>query len=252
MHKLLTCLVLVFSAFVLNAAICDHNAGMADSYVLALSSHPGFCQTYGYEAGKRECQHISDQSYEFNHLTLHGLWPNESACGISYGYCNVKQEINFCDYEPLELSDTVSVNLKQEMPSYRVGTCLERHEWYKHGTCQVLSPNDYYALATRLAKEADESGLGQFIAEHKGQLLKLSALRNKISTIFGTQNTNKVYFGCSNGVLVDINFSLPPLIPYNEDLLSLITKAPDYPLADKCPASVRISAFTSLNNAIGY
>src|SRR5690606_22555066 len=32
---------------------CD-NAGLADSYVLAVSSQPGFCETYGFEAGKPE------------------------------------------------------------------------------------------------------------------------------------------------------------------------------------------------------
>src|SRR5690606_35070211 len=68
-----------------NTGNCDSRAGMADSYVLALSSQSGFCETYGYEAGKPECRKLSVESYQANHLTLHGLWPNQESCGLHYG-----------------------------------------------------------------------------------------------------------------------------------------------------------------------
>lgn len=242
-------LVLFLCSFYLHASSCTSNAGMADSYVLALSEQPGFCETYGYDAGKPECQHISANSYESSHFTLHGLWPNQEACGQSYGFCTVKPRNKHCDYPPVSLSEAVSTDLKQIMPSYRIGSCLERHEWNKHGSCQILSSTDYFALALRLATEADNSIFGHFLSEHHGLKVKLSALHEQIAQAFGVENVHKVYLGCTDGILVDIYFSLPALIPFSEGLDSLIAKAPDYALNDRCPATVLISNFTGDNTS---
>ncbi|BCA97011.1 hypothetical protein TUM19329_33720 [Legionella antarctica] len=141
---------------------CTSDVGMADSYVLALSSQSGFCQTYGYEAGKPECMNLARDSYQASHLTLHGLWPNQDACGQRYGFCGVNPRSNHCAYFPLDLNSSVAEKLKKIMPSYHYGSCLERHEWNKHGTCQILTANDYFTLAMRLATEADQTALGQY------------------------------------------------------------------------------------------
>ena len=55
-----------------NNFLCDVHAGMSDSNVLALSSQPGFCQTYGYEAGKRvpESEHEDDEGHDAICLVL--------------------------------------------------------------------------------------------------------------------------------------------------------------------------------------
>lgn len=92
---------------------CDVSAGKSDSNVLALSSQPGFCQTYGYEVGKPECNHLSKNSYQATHFTLHGLWPTQSSCGQAYGFCGVKQRLDHCDYEPVELSPGIAEHLKK-------------------------------------------------------------------------------------------------------------------------------------------
>lgn len=226
-----------------NSSTCDNNPGMADSYVLALSSQPGFCQTYGYEAGKPECLKLSKNSYQASHLTLHGLWPNQDSCGQHYGFCGVSPRSNHCDYSPLTFSTDVGTNLKKFMPSYNYGSCLERHEWNKHGSCQVLSNNDYFSLAMRLTKEMDDTGFGAFLTAHKGDTVKLGSLRDLISKDLGTKNAGKVYLGCKNGLLVDVFIVLPALIPFNESLVSLVNKAPDYKHRDSCPSNVTISNF---------
>ncbi|CEG58908.1 ribonuclease T2 family protein [Legionella fallonii] len=223
---------------------CSADAGRADSYVLALSSQPGFCQTYGYEAGKPECSKLSPNSYQATHLTLHGLWPNQDACGQRYGFCGVNPRANHCDYSPLNLSPAVAEQLKQLMPSYHYGSCLERHEWNKHGSCQILMPDDYFTLAMRLTTEADQSVFGQYLTHHKGEVVKLATLRELIATSFGKNNEDKLYLGCKNGVLVDIFIQLPPLIPFNESLNVLINKAPAYPEHDSCSSNVILSNFS--------
>lgn len=243
--KLITCLLISFS-ITLHASIpdsCDMSKGKADTHILALSSQPGFCQTYGYEAGKPECLNLSKQSYAANHLTLHGLWPNQDNCGIHYGYCDVEPKPNHCDYSPLKLSPKVSEELKKLMPSYQYGSCLERHEWTKHGSCQALSDNDYFALALRLTNEVNNTSFGHFITKNYGQTLSLQDIRKQLEESFGLENGAKIYLGCRNGILVDIYVLLPALIPMEEPLESLLAKVPNQQHKDNCPKHVKISDF---------
>jgi ribonuclease T2 len=226
---------------------CDASAGMFDSNVLALSSQPGFCQTYGYEAGKPECVHLSKNSYQAKHLTLHGLWPNQNACGQRYGFCGVQQQNHHCSYSPVDLSSNVSENLKKIMPGYKYGSCLERHEWNKHGSCQILSADDYFALAMRLALEADQSVFGQYITQNQGKTVRLSMLREMIAQAFGKKNSGRIYLGCKNGVLVDIYIQLPASISLDESLESLIDRASNYQYRDSCSSNVKISDFNKEN-----
>jgi ribonuclease T2 len=247
MIKFTAFLLFIFSVYVnaseLNNDFCDNHAGMSDSYVLALSLQPGFCQTYGYEVGKPECTHLPQNSYQAKHVTLHGLWPNQYSCGQSYGYCGVEQKTNHCAYPALDLSPQVSEHLKKVMPSYTYGGCLERHEWNKHGSCQILSPDEYFALATRLTASVDNSALGEYLTQHNGQKVKLTALRDRVAKSFGKMNSGKVYLGCKNGILVDIYIQLPALIPFDESLESLIDDAPNAQTHDACPATVTLSNF---------
>lgn len=223
--------------------LCDTQKGKADTNILALSSQPGFCENYGYEAGKPECLHLSKNAYEANHLTLHGLWPNQDSCGQHYGYCEVKPKPNHCDYSPLHLSTEVSATLSKLMPSYHYGSCLERHEWSKHGSCQFLSDNDYFALATRLATEVNNSSFGHYLTNNQGKTLPLSAVRKQIKEAFGEKNHTKIYLHCKNGLLVDVFITLPALIPMSEPLESLVNQAPNYYHNDACPAHIKLSDF---------
>lgn len=224
---------------------CEQRPGLADSNVLALSWQPAFCQAYGYSAGKPECKKLMPDSYQATHLVLHGLWPNQDRCGQQYGFCNVEPRSQDCDYSPLKLSTSVAANLKQLMPSYAYGSCLERHEWYKHGSCQVLSANDYFTLAMRLNREADKTALGQFLHEHVGETVKRAQLREIVRESFGKDASRKVYLGCKKGMLVHIYIQLPALIPQAESLQSLVKKAPDLERYDSCPGNITISDFNS-------
>ncbi|CAM4379995.1 MAG: Ribonuclease I [Legionella sp.] len=236
---------LFFVSLSVNASgSCDMNAGLSDSNVLALSSQPGFCQTYGYEAGKPECSHLSKNSYQARHLTLHGLWPNQNACGQSYGFCGVSQRNNHCDYSPLDLSTEVAESLQTMMPGYKYGSCLERHEWNKHGSCQALSADHYFTLAMRLAIEMDQSAFGSYVTENSGKTVSRESLRKMLDETLGNKNAGKVYLGCKRGILVDIYIELPALVPVDEPLESLVDKAPNYHYHDSCPANVKISDFT--------
>lgn len=222
---------------------CDVTAGKADSYVLALSWQPAFCETHGNEAGKPECLNLSESSYGSQHPTLHGLWPNQNACGTHYGFCGVSPKKSHCAYPALELSDTVSKRLKKRMPSYAYGSCLERHEWNKHGSCQLLNKDDYFSMALRLTKEADHSSLGLFLREHLGQKISQEDLRESLRNAFGQTAAEKVFLGCRNGMLVDIYIQLPALMSEDDSLRDLIEKAPSVKNKNGCPKQFKISNF---------
>ncbi|MGQ3891601.1 ribonuclease T2 family protein [Legionella sp. CNM-4043-24] len=224
---------------------CQLSPGLADSYVLALSWQPGFCQTYGYDAGKPECLHLSAQSWQARHLVLHGLWPNQDSCGEHYGFCGVQSARSHCDYAPVNLSDKVAEQLRVLMPSYSYGSCLERHEWNKHGSCQIRSPDEYFALATRLTREADQTELAAYLRDHAGRQVTRSILRDKITQSFGADATRKVYLGCKNGLLVDVFVQLPALIPAESSLTELVNKAPEFTRYEGCPESIAISNFNN-------
>lgn len=225
--------------------ICDESPGLADSNVLALSWQPGFCETYGYEAGKPECTQLKAQSYQANHLVLHGLWPNQDVCGQHYGFCGVQPQPHHCDYSPVNLNSSVAMELRQLMPSYTYGSCLERHEWNKHGSCQALSANDYFTLAIRLTKEMDKTALGDFLRQHQGETITRGELRDEIAHSFGKEANTKVYLGCKNGILVDVYIQLPALIPQTSSLQALIKEAPSFARYDACPVKITISDFNS-------
>ncbi|ETO92236.1 ribonuclease T2 family protein [Legionella oakridgensis] len=222
---------------------CDNSPGMADSHVLALNWLPGFCETYGYEAGKPECIKLPADAYQAQHMVLHGLWPNNAACGSNYGYCGVEGPKAHCDYPPVILSKPVADDLSQFMPSYAYGSCLERHEWNKHGSCQVLSADQYFSLAMRLTNETNKTAIGQFLQAHIGDVVELSQMKETIKNTFGDDAGDKVYLGCKNGRLVDIYISLPALIPEGESLLVLIQKASNRKYGYGCPQKIIISDF---------
>nr|HAT8714248.1 ribonuclease T [Legionella jordanis] len=224
---------------------CEQLPNLADSYILALSWHPGFCQSYGYEAGKAECKHLKANAYSAHHLILHGLWPNQQICGEHYGYCAVNPRKNHCDYPPLAFSAKVDERLRQFMPSYAAGTCLERHEWYKHGSCQILTNDAYFSLAMRLNDEFNHSALGEFISVHAGDKVKREQLRKLVVQSFGQTAAQRVYFGCKDGLLVDVWLQLPALIPQQESLFDLMQKSADFKYNESCPRDIRISDFNA-------
>jgi len=47
------------------------------------------------------------------------------------------------------------------MPGYNDSSCLQRHEWYKHGTCQLQDQNQYYTQAVTFVNQINDSKLEQ-------------------------------------------------------------------------------------------
>ncbi|WP_367607552.1 ribonuclease T [Legionella sp. W05-934-2] len=222
---------------------CNQQPGYADSYMLALSWQPAFCETYGYERGKAECYKLTKKSYTATHLALHGLWPNQTACGIDYGYCQAEKQKNHCDYPPIHFTDLVAKELAQVMPSYSEGSCLERHEWNRHGSCQLLDQNDYFDTASQLAKLFDKTGFGELLRKYNGGYVPLESLKQAFIKDFGEKAIDKLYLGCQQGMLVDVWISLPANVSLSMKATDMINQAPNVNRNNNCPKEIYISDF---------
>ncbi|MBP6354164.1 MAG: ribonuclease T [Nitrosomonas sp.] len=201
-------------------------AGQADSYVLALSWQPAFCET---KPDKPECQISDPQVYQARHFALHGLWPNKQKCGTQYGFCGeVKgQKQNFCDYPELPLNPNSKTALAEVMPSVTAGSCLERHEWHKHGTCQANPINDYFDLSVDLTRQFNDSGMAYFMNRRIGQEVRTEDFLNRVAAVLGASARERIKLNCNQlGMLVEIQLSLNADLIRGADLENLIVNAP--------------------------
>ncbi len=222
---------------------CNKQPGHEDSYILALSWQPAFCETYGYERGKAECHSLTYESYTATHLSLHGFWPNQKACGTNYGYCQTQKRKRHCDYPSIQFTEFVGRQLGEVMPSYTEGSCLERHEWYKHGSCQFRSQNDYFDTAIQLASRFDKTSLGNLLRQFNGGYVSEKALKQAFIDDFGSAAIDKLYLGCQQGMLVDIWVSLPSSASISIPIKEMVQKAPKINRRNRCPKNIYISDF---------
>lgn len=194
-----------------------------DSYVFAVSWQPAFCETH---QSKPECQIHSPESFQASHFTLHGLWPNQNSCGTNYGFCSdVVPQKNFCDYAPVPMQAQTEKTLGVVMPSVAAGSCLDRHEWYKHGTCQTQSADQYFDTAMNLLKQLNDSGIASFIAQNVGKNVNLDTFLQKIDENLGPGAHQRMKLGCDkNHNLVDVYINLPKAITADSALKDLIAQ----------------------------
>jgi ribonuclease T2 len=213
-----------------------------DSYKLAVSWQPAFCESH---RGKPECKITDNTVYQASNFTLHGLWPNKRECGINYGLCGqYKQAVkSFCDYDAVPMKPETVKSLGEVMPSVAKGSCLDRHEWYKHGTCQTdWQADQYFATAVRLVKEFNAHGIADFMKQNTGKTIPTAAFFKIVDQAFGKNASKRFSLDCDrDGLLVDVFINLPKQIPENVALADLIQQAPQN-FSNRCGNSFTIDA----------
>ncbi len=162
--------------------------GEFDYYVLALSWQPAFCET---ESRKPECVSQTATDFDATHFVLHGLWPNRANDpSHSFAYCQQPDEIvdqdhgDWCAMPDLSLSETVMDDLHLYMPGS--ASCLQNHEWYKHGVCAGMSDDAYFALTNALTASFSQTAFNQWIADNIGQELSRRDVLNAFADEFGS------------------------------------------------------------------
>jgi ribonuclease T2 len=216
-------------------------AGLGDSYVLAVSWQPAFCEGH---SGKPECSVSDPQVYQAKNFTLHGLWPNKQSCGTGYGFCGKYKERprTFCHYDPVPMKAAILKTLGVVMPSAAHGSCLQRHEWYKHGTCQTeWDAGGYFDTAMRLLKEFNEEGVGAFMADNVGKTVTTRSFFDVVDQAFGAGAHERLHISCKGNLLVEVRIHLPATLPVDASLGALIQQAkPKF--NNRCGRSFRVDA----------
>jgi len=219
-------------------------AGQFDTYVFSLEWTPAFCEG---KSGLPECTSMTPDRFDAKNLALHGLWPDKNNdSSHSYGYCGVDSKTQsldngstWCRMPALNLSGPVLSRLTTAMPG--VASCLENHEWYKHGSCSGYTPDDYFAQAAALVEAVSASNFGRFLTARVGRTIAASDLLDAFETDFGPGTRNYVSLSCTKArgvsLLLDVRLHLShPLRPASELAKMLLPTAG----SGNCPASFQI------------
>lgn len=183
-------------------ALCQQ-ADRYDSYVLALSWQPGFCERLPGNERKPECAALAKGKLSIDHLTLHGLWPNNHACGSGYGRCPGK---------PLQLRQETITFIQPWMPNWYFGDDFGSYEWQKHGTCQsTWEDDDYFRTAVTALKTLNDSSAGAYLRANIGGAISRRVFLEKINQDAGSdQAADNVQLLCAGEALYEIRVLLAP------------------------------------------
>lgn len=200
-----------------------------DSFVLAVSWQPGFCE---YKAGsaaqdKPECVAMAQGDLVVHNLTLHGLWPNRKSCGTQYGNCRST---------PLKLSAATIERVRPWMPNFYYGTEFGSYEWKKHGSCQTALDDDaYFRKAVAAVELLNDSEVGRTVRRSVGRSFQRQDLIAAFESI-QPQAGNSVTLLCSGRQLYEMRVKLPRDFRVDKGLKGLIGKRPQ-PMGQRheCP-----------------
>lgn len=219
---------------------CDKGPEI-DHYVLALSWQPAFCAS---NEARPECQALKAGDYAAGHLTLHGLWPNDRP-GEGPTYCDVSAETkaldepqSWCELPQPKLSAETRKSLTPRMPGMQ--SCLDRHEWIKHGTCAATESDAYFRSALRLTEAIDQLEISKIIGRSVGKYVARQQLIATFEAAFRAGSAKAVTFLCDGeGYLTEIRIAVMPTAldgKLDREDLYLDGPAP----SGSCPATIRI------------
>ncbi len=165
------------------------------STLLAISWQPAFCETH---QNKIECQTQTENRFDADNFTLHGLWPqprNNVYCGVTQQIKSLDLAKKWSELPPIQLSEPLFQELAIKMPG--VASDLHLHEWYKHGTCYSDTPEEYYQESLDLLNQINDSPVRDLFAANIGNQITSSDIRNEFNQTFSNNAGSKVAVSCS-------------------------------------------------------
>jgi ribonuclease T2 len=87
---------------------------------------------------------------------------------------------------------------------------LENHEWYTHGSCSGMAPEQFFTTADRLVTSFQQTRAGAYISAHAGQAIDTEALLAEFAKDFGDSSRSAVAFSCLKGTnkLIEVHVFL--------------------------------------------
>lgn len=211
--------VVALAATAFSVTVLDHepdslpgaqvSAG-ADSSLLVVTWGPAFCEVAPGNPGCRSGQ-VGALGPT---LILHGLWPQPAElqyCGLPPALADRVREGKKSNLPPVELNDGVRQGLRGLLSNPEA---MIAHEWYTHGVCSDVGPDEYFGDAAALTLQAREA-LDPLLAGAQGGPVELTAIRQRFDDDFGAGAGARVALSCRNvtgqgSVAYEILLSLPP------------------------------------------
>ncbi|APE32498.1 ribonuclease I [Halomonas aestuarii] len=176
-----------------------------DHYTLALTWHPGFCESRSRPP--RECREPALREGADRGFVLHGLWPSlperfadrgvdrrrwwQKGCFLE----TPRPEGSFCRaHPPLALSAALGRHLDAVMPGR--ASCLDRYQYAKHAACLALPEQAYVAAAVALVEAVNESAFGAFVTLQQGREVSRNALIDAFEAAFGEDTGRALRLEC--------------------------------------------------------
>lgn len=208
------------------------------SYVLALSWQPAFCET---NQKKPECRWQTGRRHDASYLSLHGLWPQPS----TKAYCNQPDAVRAAseggrwkDIPDIDLRLSTRAELETMMPGTM--SLLERHEWAKHGSCYPADADAYFADSLRLLKAVNASPVADLLMRSVGRRVTTADIRAAFDQGFGKGAGDRVRVACkddgSRRLIAELTVGLKGDIPGGATLPDLMMASG--PVEPGCPAGI--------------
>lgn len=201
--------------------------GPKPQYILAVSWQPAFCEAH---SSKPECRSQTEDRFDADHFTLHGLWPQprlNAFCGVSAADIAADQDSDWNALPPVVLSDGLRAALDQVMPGTR--SQLERHEWTKHGTCYGATQEQYFTDALAMMTALNASPAAELFAANIGRQITQAEIRAAFDQAFGPGAGQRVRIACdrdgSRSLIGELTIGLTGTITASGDFAPLIAAA---------------------------
>ena len=209
----------------------DLNTSKDEEFLLALSWQPSFCET---RPNKPECRSQTGERFDASNLVLHGLWPQPRQnvyCGVSDRLIKLDKDRRWLELPDLALSSDTRRELQTKMPGMASG--LDRHEWYKHGTCYSNTAEEYYRESIALLDQINASAVQDLMEENINFLLTDTEIKQEFDAAFGRAAGEKVAMKCKRDVdeereimVVELWLNLKGKIDMNTPISRLLKAAP--------------------------
>jgi ribonuclease T2 len=196
-------------------------ANRQDSYVLAVTWQPGFCEHFPFKGKKPECDAMNGGKLEAKTLSLHGLWPNKKECGTRYGSCPGPQ---------FALSRDTIEKIAPWMPNFYYERTFGAYEWNKHGKCQDLAPDDYFIKAVSAVRVVNDSEVGKIVLGNAGKSIRVADFFARVKARHGAKVADSLTLVCSqHKYLQEIRVTLPLEFGTDRDLPHMVGNAQPAP-----------------------
>jgi ribonuclease T2 len=102
---------------------------------------------------------------------------------------------NWLKMPAVELSAASARDLASAMPGSATG--LDRHEWWKHGTCSGLTAEKYFATAIALLREVERGSLGRLLTDQAGGTVARKRLLGAFEADLGQGTGRTLVLDCT-------------------------------------------------------